>query len=320
MKNKYFYLILMFLFGQAHAQEAAAPAEAQPAPPPAEQIAPPAAPAPETAPPPAEQAAPPAAAPAPDAAAPVAQAPAAPAAPETPPAADPNAAPPATPPVAIAAPGTVQQQRQIMVNVQPYYQSAPAINGAPTISNIEEPLLSLLSSTKARDILKARSYIQKNARAIDSVPMMILAIRLYDIGRRDDAVYWFYVAKYRQQIMDAVLDNEAAPDLANQSNAINSFNDMAGAYINGYAFCNVRKQQKAIRRAVNWVSGHPSQKLFNNELKAKNDNRKALVKNALAEIRNGIKNEASYFANRENLNSFKEQRKQNQMDEKFCWR
>lgn len=301
MKNKSLYLILMFLFGQAHAQEAPAQeAVAQAPQPPAEQVAPPAAA--------------PAAAPAPETAAP-----AAPAQENSAPPVAPNAAPPA-PPATIAAPGAVQQQRQIMVNVQPYYQSASAINGAPTITNIEEPLLGLLSSTKAKDILKARSYIQKNARAVDSVPMMILAIRLYDIGRRDDAVYWFYVAKYRQQIMDAVLDSGAVPELASQSNAINSFNDMAGAYINGYAFCNVRKQQKAIRRAVNWVSGHPSQKLFNNELKAKNDNRKALVKNALAEIRNSIKNEASYFANRENLNSFKEQRKQNQMDEKFCWR
>jgi hypothetical protein len=36
--------------------------------------------------------------------------------------------------------------------------------------------------------------------------MMVLAIRLYDIGERDEAVFWFYAAKARTIVLLEVLD------------------------------------------------------------------------------------------------------------------
>ena len=43
--------------------------------------------------------------------------------------------------------------------------------------------------------------------------MMVLSIRLYDVGLRDDAVFWFYVAKDRYIVLSEVL-NVKAPQLA----------------------------------------------------------------------------------------------------------
>ena len=43
--------------------------------------------------------------------------------------------------------------------------------------------------------------------------MMVLAIRLYDVGLRDDAVFWFYVAKDRTIVLSDVL-NVKTPQLA----------------------------------------------------------------------------------------------------------
>lgn len=36
--------------------------------------------------------------------------------------------------------------------------------------------------------------------------MMVLAIRLYDVGLRDEAVFWFYAAKERYIVMSEVLN------------------------------------------------------------------------------------------------------------------
>ena len=39
---------------------------------------------------------------------------------------------------------------------------------------------------------------------------MVLAIRFYDVGLRDDAVFWFYAAKDRYLTLDEVVDVAAA--------------------------------------------------------------------------------------------------------------
>ena len=47
-----------------------------------------------------------------------------------------------------------------------------------------------LASNKRSDILAARDRILADPKVVTPMTMMVLAIRLYDVGLRDDAVFW----------------------------------------------------------------------------------------------------------------------------------
>jgi hypothetical protein len=86
--------------------------------------------------------------------------------------------------------------RQIDLYVTPYYESAKAAAGHPTVA-VATAFDTQLSSNKREDILAVRDAIQDQSKLITPMTLMVLAIRLYDVGLRDDAVFWFYVAKDR---------------------------------------------------------------------------------------------------------------------------
>ena len=86
--------------------------------------------------------------------------------------------------------------------------------------------------------------------------LMVLAIRLYDVGLRDDAVFWFYAAKNRYFTLAGVADVRT-PQLAQVEDAVRNFAVLAGPVINGYAFCDVANQQKQQAKALQWVTDHP---------------------------------------------------------------
>ena len=52
--------------------------------------------------------------------------------------------------------------------------------------------------------------------------LMVLAIRLYDVGPRDDAVFWFYAAKDRYISLLGAIDENA---LGSAPDAVRSFAD-----------------------------------------------------------------------------------------------
>lgn len=73
--------------------------------------------------------------------------------------------------------------------------------------------------------------------------MFVLAIRLYDLGDKDNSVYWFYEAQFRSKLFLKTLDSahigsqgDASYDLVRQYGA---FTKLAGTFINGYAGCDV---------------------------------------------------------------------------------
>ena len=97
--------------------------------------------------------------------------------------------------------------------------------GAPASPIYVEPLLPLGSDAARRAAGRRRQTIQCSARLeqtrghsrrarfdrakpklVTPMTMMVLAIRFYDVGLRDDAVFWFYVAKDRYIVMSEVLD------------------------------------------------------------------------------------------------------------------
>jgi len=86
--------------------------------------------------------------------------------------------------------------KHVGIYVQPYYESARSANEKPRVA-VHKKYNELLSSNRQQDIIVARDMIQREPQLITPMTLMVLAIRLYDVGLRDDSVFWFYVAKDR---------------------------------------------------------------------------------------------------------------------------
>src|SRR5215510_5726795 len=128
--------------------------------------------------------------------------------------------------------------RHIGIYVQPFYEAARTPGERPRVavgSQYNDPL----SSSRREDILAARDLIVAKPALVTPMTMMVLAIRLYDVGLRDDSVFWFYVAKDRYIVLSEVL-NVKTSQLAQADDAVRSFAALAGPVINGYA---LRSQQ-----------------------------------------------------------------------------
>ncbi len=80
--------------------------------------------------------------------------------------------------------------KHIGIYVQPYYELAKEPGGHPRVAVVES-FNSLLASDKRSDIVAARDKIEAKPDLVTPMTMMVLAIRLYDVGMRDDAVFWF---------------------------------------------------------------------------------------------------------------------------------
>src|SRR5665213_3427844 len=81
----------------------------------------------------------------------------------------------------------VKPVKQIDIYVTPFYESAKTVDGHPTVA-VATAFDAQLSSNKREDILAVRDAIQAQSKLVTPMTLMVLAIRLYDVGLRDDAV------------------------------------------------------------------------------------------------------------------------------------
>lgn len=164
----------------------------------------------------------------------------------------------------------------------------------------------LLSSTNKEDILRAEKLIQNKPELITPMTMMLLSIRLYDVGERDKSVFWFYVAKDRFITLADVL-NMHHSSLSQVKHAISAFALLAGPYINSYAFCDIDEQRSLRKEAFKRVSLTPYKALFIPQLPAKNGDREENLASSMNEIKAGMKKMDEYLSIQENIDSFKQQ-------------
>ena len=150
----------------------------------------------------------------------------------------------------------VEAVRQIGVYVQPFYEAARTPSGKPQVS-VGKQYNDPLSSNRREDILAARDLIVAKPGVVTPMTMMVLAIRLYDMGLRHEAVFWFYATKERYVVMTEVLDVKTQA-LAQADDAVRSFATVAGPVINGYAFCDLAKQKEQHAKAIEWWKPIPT--------------------------------------------------------------
>jgi hypothetical protein len=208
--------------------------------------------------------------------------------------------------------------RTIGIYVEPYYRAATAPGGAPQVS-VGKAFNALLSSNRREDILAARDLIAGAPKLVTPMTMMVLAIRLYDVGLRDDAVFWFYVAKERYIVMSDVLDVKTRA-LAQADDAVRNFAVLAGPVINGYAFCDHAKQKELYAKAIAWVEAHPYEVMFMAKAPALPGDRQENLKRGLAKARARAAKESAYFDDAKNVAAFDATRKKIEADVKYCWK
>ena len=208
--------------------------------------------------------------------------------------------------------------RQVAVHVEPFYSAARKAGDAPVV-RVGKTYDALLASTRREDILAARDKIVADPRVVTPMTLMVLAIRLYDMGLRDDAVFWFYAAKDRYGTLSEVAV-AGTPLLAQSNEAMRNFSTLAGPVINGYAFCDAAKQKAARVEALAWVEANPYAVVFMNELPARSADRAAALAAAVRSARASAAKESAHLADPKNREAFDALRKYNEADAKFCWK
>lgn len=210
-----------------------------------------------------------------------------------------------------------ERVKRIDCYVEPFYNSKSDKPGIPQVA-VGKAYNALLASDKKEDILAARDLVTAKPQLVTPMVMMALAIRCYDVGLRDESVLWFYVAKERAFTMQLVLDMKS-PELSEAKYAIIAFAQLAGGPINGYAFCDLKKQKEAKEKAVAWSEANPYEALFLEKVPALPGDRKENWKKAVAASKERMKKEQEYFDDPKNVAEFKKAREDSGTNKRYCW-
>jgi hypothetical protein len=208
--------------------------------------------------------------------------------------------------------------RQIGVTVKPYYAAASTPAGAPAVA-VDPGLDRLLASTQRADVAKARDAVAAAPDMVKPTTLVVLAIRLYDVGLRDDAVFWFYVARDRYTTLESVLDMRSLA-LVGVANAMDDLVGGAGPILNGYAFCDIGKQQAQEQKALAWVAAHPYRLLESAELPTVTDDRNAALGDALGRLSEANDKARALLDRPDDRAELLALRAHNHADERFCWK
>jgi len=208
--------------------------------------------------------------------------------------------------------------KRIDIHVVPYYEAAKAPGATPSVS-VGKAYDALLASNRREDIVRARDEILHNNSLVTPMTMMVLAIRLYDVGLRDDSVFWFYAAKDRYVTLAGVSDTKSV-ELAQVEDAVKNFVYLAGPVINGYAFCDVARQQELRQKALKWAVDNPYKAMFLPQVPALPGDREQNLKKAIAEVAAAATKEREYLSKPANVSEIKAKRRQNDADTMFCWK
>lgn len=207
--------------------------------------------------------------------------------------------------------------RHIGIHVQPYYEAARERGGTPRVAVGRS--FDALASNRREDILAVRDAIVRDPKLVTPMTMMVLAIRLYDVGLRDDAVFWFYAAKDRYLTLSEVVD-VGVGGLAQVEDAVRGFSTLAGPIFNGYAFCDVANQQAIRAKALDWVENNPYDAIFMERLPAKSSNRRHALVAAHALMRDNAAKERAYLQDKVNVAKLRADRARNGANDKYCWK
>lgn len=129
--------------------------------------------------------------------------------------------------------------------VTPYYNSAgPVIKvGAYSAG---------LASKDPQEFVATIVQMKKNWAKLNFAETYVAAIRLYDLGYRNEATYWFYTAQYKGRQFALLVDQKEIGGIGDPGfelyHAQEAFFAVTGPSINGYAFGDIDSLVSIIRR------------------------------------------------------------------------
>lgn len=208
--------------------------------------------------------------------------------------------------------------KRIDISVEPYYAAARAPGETPKVK-VWPDFDAKLASDKIEDIAAVRDVIIAHPETVTPMTLMVLAVRFYDVGLPDEAVFWFYAAKDRYTTLSEVVDIEKAK-LEDAEEAIRDFATFSAPVISGYAFCDLAKQREARAKAAAWVEKNPYQPVFMEQLTALPGKREDNLKKSVARIKALAESERRHLASPQGLKKLMDARKHREDDKKYCWK
>ena len=140
---------------------------------------------------------------------------------------------------------TITDPAHIEVYVTPFYNSK-----GPTID--VGPFSSGLAAKNEPDFVATIEKMKKSWDTLNFAEAYVAAIRLYDLGFRNESIYWFYSAQYRGRLFASLIDRDKMGSMGDPGfelyQAQNAFQQLVGPYINGYAFGNIDQLVPIIER------------------------------------------------------------------------
>ncbi len=122
------------------------------------------------------------------------------------------------------------------MTASPFYDSAShEIN----VGNYSEQL----ETFKYDELSALVDEMTQNKADLTPEQMFVLAIKLFELGDNDNAVYWFYEAQFRAKLFLIALDPDHIGSIGDPSfelpAAYNAFTQLSGDYINAYTGCDI---------------------------------------------------------------------------------
>ena len=140
---------------------------------------------------------------------------------------------------------TISDPARIEVYITPFYNSkGPAIEVGSWSKG--------LSANSEPEFVATISKMTQSWNTLRFPEMYVAAIRLYDLGFRNEATYWFYSAQYRGRLLAGLVDREKMGSIGAPAfelvQAANAFQQLVGPYINGYAFADIDRLLGIVER------------------------------------------------------------------------
>lgn len=147
--------------------------------------------------------------------------------------------------LSLALPALADDPGKIDVYVTPYYNSSgPVIRVGKYSAG--------LASKKQAQFVATILQMKKEWNRLDFSELYVGAIRLYDLGYRNEATYWFYSAQYQGRLFALLVDQKKMGGIGSPGfelyHAQDAFLQLAGPNINGYSFGNVNELAAIVRK------------------------------------------------------------------------
>lgn len=133
------------------------------------------------------------------------------------------------------------ESKIIPIYVEPFY------NSQPFTINVEKYNDELKTDDKDA-IIKLSNEMKLNKDNVELMTMFVLATRLYDLGLKDEASYWYFTAGFRRNVFKQTVISDVSSE--EYKMALDAYYKLLGEYINGYSFGDLDKTIKITNQII----------------------------------------------------------------------